>query len=171
MKTSATNPAVPSLDTEFNTSYGMKLDAKGVASEIVKFMRASPKYAYKIIIGTDSLLAADKSADFVTAVVVHRVGNGGRYFWRRIDLKNFHTLRDRIIREVLFSLDIAKDMLVALKSSDAPEFDFEIHVDIGENGPTKAMLQEVVGMIRAHNFEVRTKPNSFAASNVADRHV
>jgi len=33
------------------------------------------------------------------------------------------------------------------------------------------MIQEVVGMIRANNFEARTKPESYAASNVADRHV
>lgn len=159
------------MEVQFNTSYGVKLDAPGVAKEIVNFMRAAPRHAYKIVIGTDSLLAPDKSADFVTAVVVHRVGNGGRYFWRRIELKNFHTLRDRIIREVLLSLDIATDMLTALKSADAPQFAFEIHADIGENGETKAMLQEVVGMIRAHNFEARTKPGSYAASNVADRHV
>jgi len=29
----------------------------------------------------------------------------------------------------------------------------------------------VVGMIRANNFEARTKPESYAASNVADRHI
>ncbi len=159
------------MEAEFNTSYGIKLNAHGVAKEIVNFMRAEPKHAYKIVIGTDSLLSPDKSADFVTAVVVRRVGNGGRYFWRRIELKHFHTLRDRIIQEVLLSLDIATDMLTALKSADAPQFDFEIHADIGENGPTRAMLQEVVGMIRAHNFEARTKPGSYAATNIADRHV
>jgi predicted RNase H-related nuclease YkuK (DUF458 family) len=42
---------------------------------------------------------------------------------------------------------------------------------VGENGDTKQMVQELVGMIRANNFEVRTKPNSYAASSVADRHI
>jgi len=116
----------------------------------------------------------------VTAVVIHRVGNGGRYFWRRFQLGKFHTLRDRIIKEVLISLELGKQILTALKalSDEAaagglplPEWDFEIHVDIGENGPTKPMIQEVVGMIRASNFEAKTKPESYAASNVADRHV
>jgi len=33
------------------------------------------------------------------------------------------------------------------------------------------MMQEVIGMVRAYNFEARTKPESYAASKVADRHV
>jgi predicted RNase H-related nuclease YkuK (DUF458 family) len=130
------------------------------------------------MIGTDSEWLASKRADFVTAVVVHRVGNGGRYFWRRAQIGTFHTLRDRIIKEVLISLDLGKEVLTELKKlsegasrENMPEWDFEIHADVGENGPTKAMIQEVVGMIRAMNFEPITKPGSYAASNVADRHV
>ena len=137
---------------------------------MVGFMKDDSRRKYKIMIGTDSARLADGRADFVTAVVVHRVGNGGRYFWRRLELRNFHTLRDRIIREVLLSLEVAEEVLKALKDANAPHFDFEIHADIGENGETKTMIQEVVGMIRAHNFEARTKPMSYAASNVADRH-
>jgi predicted RNase H-related nuclease YkuK (DUF458 family) len=155
----------------FHSSLGIKLTVKDVVREIVGFMRAEPGRKYAVTIGTDSELLANQKADFVTAIVVHRVGNGGRYFWRRFELDKMHTLRDRIIREVLISLDIAKLTLSELKKSDAPEFSFEIHADIGENGPTKAMIQEVVGMIRAYNFEARTKPGSYAASNVADRHV
>lgn len=134
-------------------------------------MRADLRRHYKVTIGTDSQLLADGNADFVTAVVVHRVGNGGRYFWRRLDAQKMHTLRERIIKEVLISLDIAKEILSELKKFPLPEFDFEIHADIGENGPTKAMIQEVVSMIRANNFEAKTKPDSYAATNVADRHV
>ncbi len=161
----------------FNTSLGLKITMRQVADEIVRFMTAEPKRKYKIMIGTDSERLADGRADFVTAAVVHRVGNGGRYFWRRTQLGKFHTLRDRIIREVLISIDLGKEILVELKKlSDAvgegmSEWDFEIHADVGENGPTKAMIQEVVGIIRAHNLEPITKPASYAASNVADRHV
>jgi predicted RNase H-related nuclease YkuK (DUF458 family) len=88
-----------------------------------------------------------------------------------MDHMRMHTLRERIIKEVLISLDIAKDVLAELKRFPLPEFDFEIHIDVGENGPTKAMIQEVVGMVRANNFEPKTKPESYAASNIADRHV
>ena len=155
----------------FNSSYGVKLSVKQIVQEIVGFMALDTKRRYKITIGTDSERIPGSQADFVSAVVVHRVGNGGRYFWRRIELGKFHTLRDRIIKEVLLSLELAQEVLDELKKIKNISFDFEIHADIGENGETKMMIQEVMGMIRAHNFEVRTKPGSYAASNVADRHV
>jgi hypothetical protein len=149
---------------------GFKLTMSRVVNEIVGFMRADLTRCYKVTIGTDSDILSGR-ADFVTAVVVHRVGNGGRYFWRRIENEKMHTLRERIIREVLISLDIAKGVLSELKKFPLPDFDFEIHIDVGENGPTKAMIKEVVAMVRANNFEAKTKPESYAASNVADRHV
>lgn len=155
----------------FNNSLGARVDVRAVAREIVSFMEAEPDRRYQITIGSDSELLAGGRADFVTAVVVHRVGNGGRYFWRRVELARFRTLRDRIIREVLLSIEVAQEILGRLRETKAPEFGFEIHVDVGENGPTNGLIHEVVGMIRAHNFEVRTKPWSYAASNVADRHV
>lgn len=160
------------MDYLFNTSLGLQMSTDQVSREIIEFMKADPGREYKITLGTDSEKNSDNLADFVTAIVVHRVGNGGRYFWRRIEGPGkFHTLRHRITHEVLISLEIAKNFLTVLKSFPAPKYDFEIHVDIGENGATKVMIQELVGMIRANNFEVRTKPDSYAASKVADRHV
>ena len=110
-------------------------------------------------------------ADFVTAIVVHRVGKGGRYFWRRFKLDKFHTLRDRILREVLTSLDLGKILVESLREFEDLNFDLEIHIDVGVNGKTKQMIQEVVGIVRANNFEAKTKPESYAASSVADRHI
>lgn len=155
----------------FNSSCGLKFDSGQVVEEIVRFIKEDEKRRYKIIVGSDSEGHNGSSVDFVTAVVVHRVGNGGRYFWRRTELGKFHTLRDRIIQEVMLSLEVAKSTLSCLKNFGAPDFDFEIHVDVGTNGETKFIMQEVLGMIRAYNFEARTKPESYAASKVADRHV
>lgn len=157
----------------FNTPFGLKFNIAQVAEEIARFMKAESRYRYKVVIGTDSQGFGPSSfpVDFVTAIVVQRVGNGGRYFWRRTELGKFHTLRDRIIQEVMISLEAAQEILGILKNLETPDFDFEIHADIGEKGETKTMIQEVVGMIRANNFEARTKPESYAASNVADRHV
>ena len=154
----------------FNTPFGIQLNIEAVVAEIIRFMKDDEKRQYKIIIGSDSE-RKENSVDFVTAVIVHRVGNGGKYFWRRAELGKFHTLRDRIIQEVMLSLEAAKEILAVLKTFETPDFDFEIHADIGEKGETRTMIQEVVGMIRANNFEARTKPESYAASNVADRHV
>jgi uncharacterized protein len=157
-----------------NSSYGLKFTVHQVVEEVIRFMAAEPNRRYKVMLGTDSDCLADGKVDFVSAVVVHRVGNGGRYFWRRVTTGKFHTLRDRIIKEVLISLDLGKEVLHELerlaRTRKELRWDFEIHADIGENGPTKGMIQEVVGMIRAHNFEAKTKQDSYAASKAADRH-
>src|ERR1700722_17123300 len=131
----------------FISSQGAQLSAEDVVREVVAFMRSDATRKYKVTIGTDSLLLSNKNADFVTAIVVHRIGNGGRYFWRRFELGKFHTLRDRMIREVLISLDVAKELLLELKKNQLPDFEFEIHADIGEHGPTKAVIQEIVSMV------------------------
>ena len=67
-------------------------------------------------------------------------------------------------------MDIAKDFISFAKDFNLPEHKFEIHVDVSENGKTGSMIQGLVGIIRANDFEARIKPNSFAASTVADRH-
>jgi hypothetical protein len=155
----------------FHSSSGDQIAASTVVSELVAYMRERPLSDYRITIGTDSQLLQNGVADFVSAIVIHRVGNGGRYFFRRFNEKNFFTLRDRIIHEVLVSLDLGTQILEPLRQHPHLQFEFEIHADVGENGPTKAMLQEVIGMIRAYNFEAKVKPESYAASSIADRHV
>lgn len=155
----------------FNNSAGGRLKPREIIGEIINFMRADQRRDYKIIIGTDSEKIGGDRADFVTAIVIQRVGNGGRYFWRRVEQDKIHTLRDRIWQEVLISLEIAKGFISLIKTFEVPHFDFEIHVDVGEKGKTNVLIQELVTMIRANNFEAKTKPNSYAASSVADRHI
>lgn len=161
------------LDTRraFHDAAGRPLDLFLVVGEITRFIREDDRRKYTIIVGSDSEGISDDGCDFVTAIVVHRIGNGGRYFWRRLELPRLHTLRDRILQEVLLSIDIARELFDQLEAMDIPPFGFEIHVDVGENGETRAMLQEVLGMVRAYNFEAKTKPESYAASKVADRYV
>jgi hypothetical protein len=160
------------MPTTFLSSLGVRFDIPAVVREIVRFIKIDPKRKYKVIIGTDSEQTGGAKADFVTAIVVHRVGNGGIYFFRRNEFGKFHTLRDRIIQEVLISLEVAEKVLNELRNqAKEVSWDFEIHADVGENGPTSTLIQEVTGIVRASNFTVKTKPDSYAASKVADRHV
>lgn len=155
----------------FNSSNGAKLNVKEVATEIIAFMRAEPNRSYKVTIGTDSEIYDKTSADFVTAIVVHRIGNGGRFFWNRNELHKLYTMRDRIMQEVIVSIEIAKSVLSYLRQFDAPQYDLEVHVDVGTNGTSSKMIQEIVGMVRANNLEAKTKPEAYAASSVADRYI
>lgn len=145
-----------------------------VVNQFFSFIREDPLASYKIVVGTDSSINNGQT-DFVRAVVIHREGKGGRYFWNRIVEKKKFVLRERIYREATYSLELAQilteQMAVGrLTSPNKPEYDIEIHVDIGTGGPTRAMIAEVVGMIRGSGFTVKTKPEAYAASNVADRY-
>jgi predicted RNase H-related nuclease YkuK (DUF458 family) len=148
---------------------GKRLSQEEIVSQIHSYMAQKPQYAYKIIVGSDSQPLGE-TADFVTAIVVHRVGNGGRYFWKRLAGERVFNLRDRIIKEVMFSLGTAVEILKVLKENIDIKFDFEVHVDVGANGKTSELISEVTGMIRAYNLPFKTKPESYAASSVADKH-
>ena len=68
------------------------------------------------------------------------------------------------------SLACSDEVLALLKDDGITKYDVEIHVDIGSIGETKEMINEVVGMVRSSGFLVKTKPYSYGASKVADRH-
>lgn len=140
-----------------------------VVNEIVAMMAAGPHDLYSIVVGTDSQTYYGE-AEYVTAIVVHRVGKGGRYFWRRVVERKPKTLRDRIWREAWLSYETAQALIEAFKERGIFDCRLEIHVDIGRGGRTRELVEEVVGAIRGSGFFVRTKPEAYAASVVADKH-
>lgn len=140
-----------------------------VVDEIVAMMAASPEADYELIVGTDSQTYSD-GAEYVSAIVVHRVGKGGRYFWQRVREMRPRSLRERIYREAWLSYEVAQALISALKDREVLGFHLEIHVDVGRNGRTRELVEEVVGMIIGVGFPVRTKPDAYAASTVADKH-
>jgi len=155
-----------------------KMSLTRVVREISEYIGSGDSDKYELIVGTDS--EGRPEADFVTAIIIYHIGHGGRYFWKRTNGgKIYHTLRGRIYQEVSLSLETAQNMLAKLKSSlkvnadgqDNSGLNFQIHIDVGRNGPTREMIKEVVGMVRGNGFKAKIKPESFGASNIADRYV
>jgi len=140
-----------------------------VISAIVTQMQSRPKERFEILIGTDSSTGADH-LDLVSAIVLHTVGRGGRYFWTRHRERRSPSLRQQIWREAWLSFELAQHVISELGSLSLLQFNLEIHVDIGANGRTKELIDEVVGMIIGNGFAVRIKPHAYAASAAADRH-
>lgn len=157
-----------------NPTLGELLFAE-VLQEIVKFMGEQPDCVYRVMIGSDS--NGIGSLDLVSVIAVHRVGNGGRYFWYRQSRSGIKTLRQKIYSEVEASLELASIFLPAFQKSMSEmqtlemPFDFQIHVDVGMNGETRSLVHEVTGMVTAYGFSVAVKPESQAATTVADKHV
>lgn len=137
---------------------------------MIAFIGKDTKASYELIIGTDSE-AQNGTADFVSALIVHKKGRGGIYFWSRQTVENLHSLKVRIWQEALISLTLAEKLVADFGNIGLFDLNLEIHVDVGPNGPTREMISEIVAMIRANGFKVATKPASWGASHVADRHV
>ncbi|MBI2607688.1 MAG: ribonuclease H-like YkuK family protein [Candidatus Doudnabacteria bacterium] len=146
------------------------LNFTAVLDKLLEYLGNEPGFEYELIVGTDSMPENGSSAEFVSAIVVHRKKCGGIYFWTKQHETKVYTLRQRIYQEALHSIKLAEQLITELKLRDITEFSLTIHVDIGPNGQTKQMLQEIVGMVRGNGFVVKTKPDSYGASSVADRH-
>jgi len=161
----------------YSTTYGT-LSIPEVLSAIKNFLESDPKASYSLVIGTDSHEKLDGASgkrhiNLVTAIVVYRKGFGGQYFWKRENQGNIHSLRQKIYAETLMSLDFARDFVPLLKKTlngTSPDYDLEIHVDVGQHGDTREMIKEVVGMVTGYGFVAKTKPDSYAASYIADKH-
>lgn len=141
-----------------------------VREKIINFLAKEPERKYQIVIGTDSQPHNGAGVDFVTAIVVHRIGTGGIYFWKRTVNKKHYVLRQRMYEEATLSLATAETVLALLHQDGITKYDVEIHVDIGEFGETREMINEIVGMVRGSGYAVKIKPESYAASKVADRY-
>lgn len=147
-----------------------KLTFDQAFEQIMRYTEESPDEQYKLIIGTDSHFHVNKEACFVTAVIIHRVGKGARYFFRREYKRYMENLRQRIYYETFLSLEVATVITSKLAENGASKLNIEIHLDVGEKGDTKDMIREVVGMVIGSGFTACIKPESFGASKVADKH-
>lgn len=144
---------------------------------IKNFLEEKSEAEYSLVIGTDShektSLGNSKTINLVTAILVHRKGFGGKYFWRRRNMPDIHNLREKIYAETLESLNFALFFIPLLRKSlngNSPLYNLEIHIDVGEHGDTRDMIKEVVGMVTGNGFVAKTKPHAYGASHVADKH-
>ena len=163
----------------YNPSRG-NLTLPRVIDELFNYMAEDTERFYDIIVGCDS--SSGEEPNFPVAVVILRKGGGGRFFLKKIKYppsakKKFFNWKARVLNEVLLSCQLALSLRekiinkAAQLSTDSLNYEFRyIHADVGENGQTKDMIKEVVGLIRGNGFEPKIKPESYVASVVADRY-
>lgn len=139
-----------------------------LVGDLLDYVAEEPFAKYKLIVGTDSHTRTDLC--FVTAIIVHRLGKGARFYYRRRHQQKIRSLRQRIFYETAVSLTLAEKLAVSLAERGASSLNVEIHLDVGENGETKDLIRDVVGMVVGSGFHVEIKPNSYGASKVADKY-
>lgn len=155
-------------DGEFHSPTHGAMSFDKMFDRIVEYMEDESTMKYNIIIGADSFLAKDTL--FVVAVVIHRVGHGGTYFYRKMRRRKIASMRQRIIYEASLSIDLASHVERRLSENGYKHLPVEIHLDIGTNGETREIIKEVVGMVTGSGYAAVTKPDSYGATKVADRH-
>jgi len=155
---------------DYNSPTYGQVDLEKLKRIVSSYMAENKKAKYEIIVGTDSQKMEKGGYDFVSALVIHRIGFGGIYFWKRIIDKKKMGLKERIYREATMSLETSENFVTLFKTNGISRYDIQIHVDIGPNGETKDMISEISGMIRGSGYEVKIKPYSYGASKVADRY-
>ncbi len=151
---------------DFKTAYGKKLTKDLLIKEIKDFILADERYRYRILVGTDSEVQ-ENGIEFISVIVVHRVGYGARYFWKKICINKKIDLFTRLWEEANVSLEVSREILEEL-IKEKLEFDFELHLDLSTNGKSKSVVKEIINLVKGYGFEVKIKPEAYAASKIAD---
>ena len=149
-----------------------------VYDEIIEFIKSDTDSSYRISVGTDSQVGS--RTVFVSCIHVHRVGKGAIGFLHKSEMaRPVRNLREKIYLETCASLQLAymfneekiNNIYRTVGSKDKSKgVTFEFHIDVGTRGQTKALINEMVGMVKGLNFIPKIKPESYCASSFADRY-
>lgn len=145
-----------------------RLGFEDMMKDIIKYIKGLPTSSYKIIVGSDSQVKSETC--FITAVIVHRLGKGARYYYRKKNQRKIKSLRQKIFYETALSLEVGGLIHKFFADSGYDHLNVEIHIDVGRHGETKDLIREVVGMVTGSGFQAKIKPDAFGASSVADKH-
>lgn len=163
----------------FTRGNGEKVDYAKMIEIVAGYIAKNPNAAYEITIGTDS--QNHKFTRMVEVIAVRRIGDGGIYFFRKEDIKKIRVLKEKIIEETARSLENATGFVDGLayqlidydidldKMHNEGRFNFAVHADIGHFGKTNELIKEITSWIETAGFDVAIKPESYAASGIANR--
>lgn len=172
------NALVFDESTTFRSLKKDNLTFEQVYEEIISFIKDDPDSSYKISVGTDSQVGS--KTVFVSCIHVHRLGKGAIGFLHKSEMaRPIRNLREKICLETCASLQLAymfndekinRICQVVGKGDRSKGVSFEFHIDVGTRGQTKALINEMVGMVKGLNFVPKIKPESYCASCFADRY-
>lgn len=122
-----------------------------------------------VYIGCDSVRFKKNNiwhAKYATVVVVHKESSKGcQVFYHSETLRDFGSLKDRLLNEVNFAIQAATDVLDVLGDRS-----LEVHLDINSDPKHKSnvAVREAVGWVMGMGFHPVIKPDSWAATHAAD---
>lgn len=140
--------------------------------EIRREIEASPSNS-TIYVGADSQVfrskkTKDKTVTYVTVIILHYGSARGAKIFRSYTKKPYYDqIRMRLMDEVQLAIDAALPIIDVIGDRG-----FEIHLDINRNKQHKSsvIIREATGYVLGMlGIQPKLKPDSFAASCVADR--
>lgn len=127
----------------------------------------------RIIVGCDSIRFKKKMngkkvwyAKYCTAIAVHKDGNkGGRMFWETETVPDYGSIRQRMMNEVMYTVNLA--LQIHEYASDR----LDIHLDINPDPKHKSNVayKEAIGYVKGTlGITPVCKPDSWCATHCAD---
>jgi predicted RNase H-related nuclease YkuK (DUF458 family) len=160
----------------FKTAQGQTTSVPDIARKIFEIIMSDKTNSYEITVGTDSQ-NFDRTK-MVEVIAIHKKGMGGTYFYNIEFIHLITNLKQKINEETSRSLFIAHDLLDELEELfmerdillDDLDVSFQIHCDIGRSGKTNVLIKEVVSWVTSQGYVCLIKPDSYAASGIADKY-
>lgn len=119
----------------------------------------------EVHIGADSQQCG-KWTEYVVVIVLLKKGSGGRVFYARERVPRINSLRERLMKEVWMSVNLGLELNPIIGELH----DLTIHVDANPNIKFKSSnyVKELTAMVVSQGFKSILKPDSWAASHLAD---
>ena len=160
----------------FKTAQGQIINAPDIAKRIFDIIMSDKTSSYEITVGTDSQ-NFDRTK-MVEVIAIHKKGNGGTYFYNIEFIRLITNLKQKINEETGRSLFIAHALLDDLEELfmekdmllEDLNVSFQIHCDIGRSGKTSVLIKEIVSWVTSQGYVCLIKPDSYAASGIADKY-
>ncbi len=163
----------------FNSSM-KRISFIDVFSNILSFVKHDPRGIYTLAIGTDSQVKTDCTV-FISAIMIYRKGEGAWGCMSRYrTARRIMNIREKISIETFLTQQIAcmfnpkildEIINIILPYIDyGAEFHHEVHIDIGNNGSSKRLINEMTSYFAGMGFEPKIKPDSYVASSYANRY-
>ena len=163
------------MEKLFTRGNGQRVNYNQMIKIIADYIKKDLKAEYDITIGTDS--QSHSLSKIVEVIAVHKVGDGGIFFYHSEYRERFRALKEKIVEETSRSLENANGFLdnieLLLLDEDVDieklNLNFHIHCDIGHKGKTKELIKEITNWVESLGYDCLIKPESYTASGIANK--
>jgi len=154
------------IDDRWHTAHGDQI----TRDDLLATITAHVKSGGKLFVGSDSNIVGG-ICTFANVICLYDENkrNGGRYFvrTRREPMKLSKYPHARLMQEAQYAVEIALEL-----SEMFPSENIEIHLDVNskKGHASYSLADQLSGYAKSAGFMCKMKPESWAASGIADCH-